>query len=112
MCVLHWLRAKNLSEWLTRALRGMWDGTVAGDDRTGVPVPGCGVSLRGSTGPAGGARQGDDSYVFIVLVLVFLFERASNRSSGDTGRLAPEPPIDPIYAIVYIVLRIYDSSIK
>ena len=59
-----------------------------------------------------GLRQGDDSSVFIILVFVLVFERAIDQSSGDTGRLAPEPTIYPKYAIVYIVLRIYESSIK
>ena len=59
-----------------------------------------------------GLRQGDESSLFIIRVFALVFERANDRSSGDTGRLAPEPPIYPKYAIVYIVLKIYDSSIK
>ena len=63
-------------------------------------------------GPWGGIDRGEDECVFISSVFVLVFERANDRSHGDTGRLAPEPPIYPIYAIVYIVLRIYKSSIE
>ena len=56
--------------------------------------------------------RGDDEGLFIVRVFVLMFEQRDNRSSDDTGRLAPEPPIYPKYANVYIVLKIYDSSIK
>ena len=56
--------------------------------------------------------RGDDEGLFIVLCFVLVFERANERSRGDTGVGEPEPPIYPIYAIVYIVLRIYKSSIE
>lgn len=59
-----------------------------------------------------GIDRGDDEGLFIVRVFVLVFERANERSRGDTGVGEPEPPIYPIYAIVYIVLRIYKSSIK
>lgn len=63
-------------------------------------------------GPWGGTDRGDESCVFIVLCFVLVFERANGRSDNDTGDGEPEPPIYPIYAIVYIVLRIYKSSIE
>ena len=63
-------------------------------------------------GPWGGIDRGDDEGLFIVRVFVLVFERANDRSRGDTGVGEPEPPIYPIYAIVYIVLRIYKSSIE
>lgn len=50
--------------------------------------------------------------MFILFVLRLVFERANNRSRGDTGDGEPEPPIYPMYAFVYIVLRIYKSSIE
>lgn len=59
-----------------------------------------------------GRDTGDDPCVFIFLVFVLVFERANGRSGNDTGDGEPEPPIYPIYAFVYIVLRIYKSSIE
>lgn len=50
--------------------------------------------------------------LFIFRSSVLVFERANVRSRGDTGRGEPEPPDNPIYAFVYIVLRIYKSSIE
>lgn len=78
----------------------------------GDPLCGGGVSLRGPTGPWGGIDRGDDECLFIFLVFVLVFERANDRSGNDTGSIASEPPIYPIYAFVYIVLRIYKSSIE
>lgn len=63
-------------------------------------------------GPWGGTDRGDDEGLFIFLFFVLVFERANDRSRGDTGGVAPEPPIYPMYAFVYIVLRIYKSSIE
>ena len=63
-------------------------------------------------GPWGGIDRGEDECVFIFSVFVLVFERANDRSRGDTGDGEPEPPIYPIYAFVYIVLRIYKSSIE
>ena len=50
--------------------------------------------------------------LFTLLVFVLVFERRDDRSGNDTGDGEPEPPIYPMYAIVYIVLRIYKSSIE
>lgn len=50
--------------------------------------------------------------LFTLHVFVFMLERANDRSHGDTGRGEAQPPNNPIYAIVYIVLRIYKSSIE
>ena len=63
-------------------------------------------------GPWGGIDRGEDFMLFMLLVFVLVFERANDRSRCDTGDGEPEPPIYPMYAFVYIVLRIYDSSIK
>lgn len=63
-------------------------------------------------GPWGGIDRGDDSCVFISSVFTCVFERANDRSGNDTGDGELEPPIYPIYTIVYIVLRIYKSSIE
>ena len=59
-----------------------------------------------------GIDRGDDEGLFIVRVFVLVFERANERSRGDTGDGEPEPPIYPIFSFVYIVLRIYKSSIE
>lgn len=63
-------------------------------------------------GPWGGIDRGDDEGLFTLLVFVLVFERANDRSGNDTGEGEPEPPNNPIYAFVYIVLRIYKSSIE
>ena len=63
-------------------------------------------------GPWGGIDRAEDEGLFIFLVFVLVFERANDRSHGDTGDGEPEPPIYPMYAFVYIVLRIYKSSIE
>lgn len=78
----------------------------------GTPCPDGGVSLRGSTGPWGGIDRGEGSCVFMFSAFVLVFERANDQSGNDTGDGEPEPPIYPKYAIVYIVLRIYKSSIE
>ena len=63
-------------------------------------------------GPWGGIDRGDDERLFISSVFVLVFERSIDRSGNDMGDGEPEPPIYPIYAFVYIVLRIYKSSIE
>lgn len=63
-------------------------------------------------GPWGGIDRGMIEGLFIFLVFVLVFERANDRSGNDTGRGEPEPPIYSMYAFVYIVLRIYESSIE
>nr|DAV64996.1 MAG TPA: hypothetical protein [Caudoviricetes sp.] len=50
--------------------------------------------------------------LFIPSVFVLVFERANVRSSADTGRGEAQPPNNPIFSFVYIVLRIYKSSIE
>lgn len=55
---------------------------------------------------------GEGFMLFMFSAFVLVFERANERSGNDTGVGEPEPPIYPIYAIVYIVLRIYKSSIE
>ena len=67
------------------------------------------MSLRG---PWGGIDRARIEGLFTVLCFVLVFERANDRSHGDTGDGEPEPPIYPMYAFVYIVLRIYKSSIE
>lgn len=62
--------------------------------------------------PWGGTDRGDDSCLFVLRSFVLVFERANDRSGNDTGDGEPEPPIYPMYAFVYIVLRIYKSSIE
>lgn len=49
---------------------------------------------------------------FSLLVFTLLFERANDRSSADTGRGEAQPPNSPKFSFVYIVLRIYKSSIE
>lgn len=63
-------------------------------------------------GPWGGIDRGMIEGLFIFRVFVLVFERANERSRGDTGVGEPEPPNNPMYAFVYIVLRIYKSSIE
>lgn len=63
-------------------------------------------------GPWGGIDRGDDEGLFIVRVFALVFERANDRSRGDTGDGEAEPPNNPIFSFVYIVLRIYKSSIE
>lgn len=63
-------------------------------------------------GPWGGCDRGDELRVFVFLSFVLVFEQRDDRSSNDTGDGEPEPPIYPMYAFVYIVLRIYKSSIE
>nr|DAT22846.1 MAG TPA: hypothetical protein [Caudoviricetes sp.] len=62
--------------------------------------------------PWGGTDRGEGSCVFTLLIIVLVFERANARSGNDTGDGEPEPPIYPMYAFVYIVLRIYKSNIE
>lgn len=50
--------------------------------------------------------------LFTLLVFTSVFERANDRSHGDTGDGEAQPPNNPIFSFVYIVLRIYKSSIK
>ena len=66
---------------------------------------------RARHGPWGGIDRARIEELFIVCSFVLMFERANDRSQGDTGDGEPEPPNNPIYAFVYIVLRIYKSSI-
>lgn len=48
--------------------------------------------------------------LFTRLVFTRVFERASDRSCADTGRGEAQPPNNPTFSFVYIVLRIYKSS--
>lgn len=63
-------------------------------------------------GRLSGIDRGEDFMLFTLVSFVLVFERANDRSRSDTGDGEPEPPIYPMYAIVYIVLRIYKSSIE
>ena len=58
-----------------------------------------------------GIDRGEDFMLFTRLVFTRVFERANDRSCADTGRGEAQPPNNPIYSFVYIVLRIYKSSI-
>lgn len=49
--------------------------------------------------------------LFTLRSLVLVFERANDRSCADTGDGEAQPPNNPIFSFVYIVLRIYKSSI-
>lgn len=63
-------------------------------------------------GPWGDIDRGEGFMLFTPSVFTCVFERANDRSGNDMGDGEPEPPIYPMYAFVYIVLRIYKSSIE
>ena len=48
--------------------------------------------------------------LFTLHFFTSVFERANDRSRGDTGDGEEQPPNNPIFSFVYIVLRIYKSS--
>ena len=93
-------------------MRGIWDGTVAGDDRTGYPYPVAVCPYGARHGRLGGIDGGDELMLFTSLVFIPVFEQANDRSCADTGDGEAEPPNNPIFSFVYIVLRIYKSSIE
>lgn len=62
--------------------------------------------------PLSGIDTGDGFMLFTPLVLARVFERANSRSCADTGDGEAEPPNNPIFSFVYIILRIYKSSIE
>ena len=76
----------------------------------GYPYPVGGSAYGARHGRPGGIDSGDESYAFTLLVFALVFERANDRSHGDTGRGEAQPPNNPIFSFVYIVLRIYKSS--
>lgn len=51
-------------------------------------------------GPWGGIDRGEDECVFTLLVFICVFERANDRSRGDTGDDEAEPPNNPIFSFV------------
>ena len=78
----------------------------------GYPCPVGGPAYGARHGRPGGIDRPKAEGLFILLVFILVFERANDRSRGDTGDGEAEPPNNPIYAFVYIVLRIYKSSIE
>lgn len=62
-------------------------------------------------GRPGGIDKGEDFMPFTRPVFTLMFERANDRSCADTGDGEAQPPNNPIFSFVYIVLKIYKSSI-
>ena len=87
-------------------------GRYLGTTRTGYPsaVPAGPYGAR--HGPWSGIDRARTEGLFTLLVFTCVLERANDRSRGDTGDGEPEPPNNPIFSFVYIVLRIYKSSIE
>lgn len=80
--------------------------------RTGYPCPVAVCSYGARHGPWGGIDRARIKGLFISSIFTSVFERANDRSRGDTGDGEAQPPNSPIFSFVYIVLRIYKSSIE
>lgn len=76
----------------------------------GYPYPVAVCPYGARHGRRWGIDGGENVKLFTILVFILLFERANDRSCADTGDGEPEPPNNPIFSFVYIVLRIYKSS--